>query len=523
VKETIHQQVVVPLTSSAAERDLRGRVPAGLLGVAFVLFWSSGYPAARIALDHSGPFTLLMLRFGGAGLIFAALAGLNRVAWPRGRAALHSALVGTLQLGLQFGALYWAASHGVNIGLIALVIGTMPIVTALLGRALFREVVRPLQWIGFALGFAGVALAVGASITPGRGAGAGAYLAVFAGLLAISVGTLYQKRHASNVDLRSGLALQHLAATVLLLPFAVHEGFRADTSPAFFASLGWVIGVNSLTTFALFFVLLRRGVVNQVAALFFLMPPATAVIDYLVLGDALTAYKVAGLALAALGVYLATRPRPESAAGPEAPLRSAGLLDGTRTAATRTRLRDGREVLIRPIGPADLDALKRFFVALSPATSRLRFHASMKEVPERLLREFTTPDQRQHVGFIAEADGRAADEAPLLVAEARFVRCPGSDAAEFALVVADGWRRVGLGSSLTQTLLHHARLTGVQRLCGDALADNEALQRFMRSLGASRSGRIERADTVRLCLRTGRDQRGYRNLISAAEGAISTP
>jgi GNAT superfamily N-acetyltransferase len=233
------------------------------------------------------------------------------------------------------------------------------------------------------------------------------------------------------------------------------------------------------------------------------MPPVTAVLDYVVLGDALTAYKVAGLALAALGVYLATRPRAVSAA-----LRSAGLLDSTRPAGTRTRLRDGREVLIRPIGPADLDALKRFFVALSPATSRLRFHGSMKEVPERLLREFTKPDQRQHVGFIAEADGRAADEAPLLVAEARFVRCPGSDAAEFALVVADGWRRVGLGSSLTQTLLHHARLTGVRRLCGDALVDNKAFQRFMRSLGGSGLGKIERADTVRLCLSTGRDPLG---------------
>src|SRR5215813_6123094 len=286
VKEATGNQPVLPLTSS---------VPVSLLSVAFVLLWSSGYPAARIALDHSGPFTLLMLRFGGAGLIFAMLAGLKQVAWPRGRAALHSALVGALQLGLQFGALYWAASQGVNIGLIALVIGTMPIVTALLGRALFGEVVRRFQWLGFALGFAGVALAVGESVTPGRGAGPAAHLAVLAGLLAISVGTLYQKHHASNVDPRSGLALQHLATTVLLLPFAVHEGFRAETSPAFFASLGWVIGVNSLTT-----------------------------------------SKVAGLALAALGVYLATR--PQSAARPATGVRSVGWHHGTAAARARTRL-----------------------------------------------------------------------------------------------------------------------------------------------------------------------------------------
>ena len=329
------ERAVMPSMSSAAERDVGGRVPTGLLSVAFVLLWSSGYPAARIALDHSGPFTLLMLRFGGAGLVFAALAGLSRVAWPRGRAALHSALVGTLQLGLQFGALYWAAAQGVNVGLIALVIGTMPVVTALLGRALFREVIRPLQWIGFALGFAGVALAVGESITPGKSADLRPYLAVLAGLLAISAGTLYQKRHASNVDPRSGLALQHLAAAVVLLPFAIHEGFRADASTPFFASLAWVIGINSLTTFALFFVLLKRGAVHQVTTLFFLMPPVTAVIDYLVLGDALTAFKVAGLAVAALGVYLATRPRNPS-------LRNARLRPAPAPQATGAALPDHR-------------------------------------------------------------------------------------------------------------------------------------------------------------------------------------
>jgi drug/metabolite transporter (DMT)-like permease len=195
----------------------------------------------------------------------------------------------------------------VNVGLIALVIGTMPIVTALLGRVFFGEPVRPLQWLGFAFGFGGVALAVGKGAGV-SGGGAANYLAVIVGLFAISIGTLYQKRHGSNVDPRSGLALQHLAATAVLVPFAIFEGFRFDATAAFGASLAWVIGVNSLSAFGLLFVLLRRGAVNQVATLFFLMPPITAVSDYFVLGDSLTVLKVSGIAVAALGVYLATRP-----------------------------------------------------------------------------------------------------------------------------------------------------------------------------------------------------------------------
>jgi drug/metabolite transporter (DMT)-like permease len=289
------------------------RLPAGVLGAAFVLLWSTGYPAARIALDHAAPFTVLVVRFGCAGLIYTALALFSGAPWPRGRAALHSAVVGLLQLTLQFGALYLAAARGVNVGLIALVIGTMPIVTALVGLTL-GEAVRPLQWLGFAFGFAGVALAVGEGIGPGHGAGAAAYVAVVVGLLALSAGTLYQKRFGSDVDLRAGLALQHLAGAVTLLPLAASEGWAFDASPSLFASLGWMIAVNSLSAFALFFVLLRRGAVNRVAALFFLMPPVTALIDYLVLGDRLTLLKVAGIAAAAFGVYLATRPGPTAAA-----------------------------------------------------------------------------------------------------------------------------------------------------------------------------------------------------------------
>jgi drug/metabolite transporter (DMT)-like permease len=287
-------------------------IPAGVLGSAFVLLWCTGYPAARIALNHTAPFTLLVLRFGIAGAIYAALAYLRGVTWPRGRAALHSAVVGALSLALQFGAVYLAAARGVNVGLIALVLGTMPIVTALIGLG-FGESVRPLQWLGFAFGFAGVALAVGESIHASPGAsggvhpGLGAWSAVLLGLAGMSAGTLYQKRRGSDVDLRAGLAIQHGVAAALLLPFAVWEGFRLDGTAAAYASLGWLIGINSLTAFALFFVLLRRGAVNQVATLFFLVPPITALLDYMVLGDRLSVLKVSGIAVAAFGVYLATR------------------------------------------------------------------------------------------------------------------------------------------------------------------------------------------------------------------------
>jgi acetyltransferase len=165
----------------------------------------------------------------------------------------------------------------------------------------------------------------------------------------------------------------------------------------------------------------------------------------------------------------------------------------------RVRLTDSRQVTIRPILPSDLGPLRKFFTALSRATLRLRFHSSTNELPEHLLREFTLV-HHDHAAFVAEIDNSGAGQAPTLVAEARFVRNADSESAEFALVVADNWRRIGLGTMLTRILAQRARFTGVRRLCGDVLEDNKAMRGLAHSLGARLSRAIGSAQTLRLSL-----------------------
>jgi acetyltransferase len=162
------------------------------------------------------------------------------------------------------------------------------------------------------------------------------------------------------------------------------------------------------------------------------------------------------------------------------------------------RLNDSRYLTIRPILPSDLDALRTFFAALSRSALRLRFHTSISEFPEHILREFTTVNHRAHVAFVAEIHD-AADPRKILVAEARYVRSGNSESADFALVVADDWRRIGLGSMLTRILAQRARFTGLRRLCGDVLEDNMAMRGFAQSLGA-RLSQVMRHGLVRLSL-----------------------
>jgi hypothetical protein len=83
----------------------------------------------------------------------------------------------------------------------------------------------------------------------------------------------------------------------------------------------------------------------------------------------------------------------------------------------------------------------------APVTLRQRFHFSIREVPEHFLHQFTSIDGDSHVAFIAETCGTGEDAARSLVADARYVRYTSYDSAEFALVVADGWRSRGLGKT----------------------------------------------------------------------------
>lgn len=291
--------------SGGRRETWRGRA----MVVAFVLLWCSGYPAGKLAVQHGGPFTVLLLRFVAAAAIFAVLAVFARAAWPGWRALGHSAVVGLLSLALSFGGIYEGLSLGLSTGVSALFIGAMPLATALFARFAGERLSR-WQWGGLALGFIGVLL-----VLQGRLAGASTagYVCGFVGLLGLSLGTLYQKRHSSALDLRIGLAVQHAAAALAVLPLAFFvEHFRTDWSATYLGAMSWITLANAVGGFALLFALIRRGAATEVAALFYLMPPTTAVMGYLVLGERLAPAMLPGFALVAFGVWLGTRREPVS-------------------------------------------------------------------------------------------------------------------------------------------------------------------------------------------------------------------
>jgi len=145
--------------------------------------------------------------------------------------------------------------------------------------------------------------------------------------------------------------------------------------------------------------------------------------------------------------------------------------------ASRTRLRDGSEVVIRPIQPEDRELLRSGFERLSERARYLRFQSPLTELSDQQLSYLTVVDHHDHEALLAVDPER--DDA---VGVARYVRV-GDGVAECAIVVADDWQNRGLGSELLERLVERAHEEGIERFTALVLADNSDALRLLERLG----------------------------------------
>ncbi|MCD2515543.1 DMT family transporter [Massilia sp. G4R7] len=271
----------------------------------FVFLWSTGFIVAKLGLPYAPPLTFLILRCLGALAVLLPLVLLSRAPWPRGR-ILHVAVAGLLLQAGYLGGVWAAIKLGMPAGLTALIVGMQPILTAA-GASLIGERVRPRQWLGFVLGLSGVALVVYAKLHLAGLSASGLLLCIFA-LFSITAGTMYQKRWCPAFDLRTGTVIQFGATVLALLPLAI---LLEDLDPAFSSVtwsrdfiVAWLWSIFALSIGAIFllFTLIRRSQATEVTSLLYLTPPTTAVMAWLLFGEAFSPLALAGMAVAVLGV-----------------------------------------------------------------------------------------------------------------------------------------------------------------------------------------------------------------------------
>ncbi|HAA36045.1 MAG TPA: hypothetical protein DCE12_04450, partial [Gammaproteobacteria bacterium] len=279
----------------------------------FVVLWSTGFIGAKMGLPYAEPATFLAIRFFAVAAILAVVAGLTGAAWPDNHTdKAHIAAVGLLVHGIYLGGIFGGISLGVTAGDSALIVGMQPILTAVLVGPILGETVRARQWIGFVIGTVGVTLVSWRYIDDLDSTLTGVVLCVVA-VMGMSLGTIYQKRFCAQMNLLTGSCIQFLAAALFMLLIAVAwESGQVNWTGEFVFALGWLVIVLSLGAMTLLWLLVRAQAATQVASLFFLVPPVTALIAWPLFGETLTLKSVIGMGLVVLGILLVKHDRSET-------------------------------------------------------------------------------------------------------------------------------------------------------------------------------------------------------------------
>ena len=271
----------------------------------FVVLWSTGFIGARLGLPHSEPLTFLLVRYLLVLALLLVLAVLSKAPWPaQPRDWFHIGVAGLLIHGVYLGGVFIAISMGLPAGVAALVAGLQPLLVAVGAGLFLRETVVPRQWLGLVLGLAGVALVLENKL--GTGFELQALLPCLISLMSITCGNLYQKRFCPQFDWRTGAVAQFVPTVVFTgMAAALTETLRIDWVPEMVFAMAWLVLVLSLGAVSLLNWLIRNNNAVNVASLFYLVPPCTAVVAWLLFGESFAGTALVGMGLVVWGVYWA--------------------------------------------------------------------------------------------------------------------------------------------------------------------------------------------------------------------------
>ncbi len=271
----------------------------------FVLLWSSSFIAAKAGLRHLSPLLFVAVRLDICALVLVAAMLVRRVSWQplAGWRWLHCGIAGALlnAVGLMaphVGLLVAPAAQ------IALVQSLTPLLTSVLGVVLLHEALRRRQWLGLALGVAGVGLVVGQAAlqSPARFNG---LLLAFVGVMGLVSGTLYFGRFCRGVALLPGATAQFCAAALVSsLGAWLLETTRADWTASAVAAVAWNVVMVSLGGMGLYFAMLARGTAAKASANFYLVPGTAALLAWAILGERPSVFALLGLVVASIGCWL---------------------------------------------------------------------------------------------------------------------------------------------------------------------------------------------------------------------------
>ncbi|MDC0724667.1 drug/metabolite exporter YedA [Phytobacter diazotrophicus] len=277
---------------------MRFRQLLPLISALFALYiiWGSTYFVIRIGVESWPPFMMAGVRFLSAGILLMAFLLITGHKLPALRPLLNAALIGVLLLAVGNGFVTVAEHQNVPSGIAAVVVATVPLFTLCFSH-FFGIQTRKLEWMGIAIGLAGIILLNSGGNLSGNPWGA---LMILVGSLSWAFGSVY----GSRIELPTGMmagAIEMLAAGIVLLVTSALSGERMTTLPTvqgfmavgYLAIFGSVIAINA-------YMYLIRNVSPAIATSYAYVNPVVAVL----LGTGFGGEHLSSIEWLALGIII---------------------------------------------------------------------------------------------------------------------------------------------------------------------------------------------------------------------------
>jgi drug/metabolite transporter (DMT)-like permease len=292
----------------------------------FVFLWSTGFIAAKYALPYIEPFNLLFIRALLTIAVFLLLCILFEAKSLTPRQSGHQMVTGLLVHGTYLGGVFAAIKWGMPAGIVSIIVGIQPVLTAFLGYFVLGARLRQVQWLGLGLGLGGVITVV---LSTGQQESIDlnwpALLAALSALLGISAGTIYQKRFGQGVSLLAGTFWQYVSMALFMAVLAwIFETRTVIWDLQLILALAWLVMALSVSAILLLMYMIREGQTAKVASYFYLVPPVVSIEAWILFGESLSLLSVAAIAVTVLGVYLVIKEGKGDSVGKQSSALSSG-------------------------------------------------------------------------------------------------------------------------------------------------------------------------------------------------------
>ncbi|EJF30953.1 MULTISPECIES: drug/metabolite exporter YedA [Enterobacteriaceae] len=276
-----------------------------LIAALFALYiiWGSTYLALAIGVKTWPPFILAGTRFMLAGSLLMGILLLRGHKLPKLRPTLNAALIGVLLLAIGNGCVTVAEHQHVPSGIAAVMVATVPLFTLCFSR-LFGIKTRKLEWLGIAIGLAGIVLLNSGGNLSGNPFGA---VLILIGSLSWAFGSVY----GSRIELPEGMmagAVEMLAAGIVALSLAALTGERLTTMPdtSGWLALGYLALFGSMISISAYMYLIRNVSPAVATSYAYVNPVVAVLLGTTFAGESLSAIEWLALGIIIFAVVLVT-------------------------------------------------------------------------------------------------------------------------------------------------------------------------------------------------------------------------